>query len=160
MSRKSKTVTLKDNEVRPSRTWNDLVGFEGVDANLYKLWKENRLPQVVVIDGRAGIGKRKFLARLAARFFCETHSACGNCEGCISVERGYQSDMFWLETEGSIKVAEAEGLQDFLGYQAQKTPRLAIIVDIESMNDQASNRLLKLLEEPPAGVLVFASCSR
>ncbi|RYZ56624.1 MAG: DNA polymerase III subunit delta', partial [Proteobacteria bacterium] len=39
-------------------------------------------------------------------------------------------------------------------------PRLAIIVDIESMNDQASNRLLKLLEEPPAGVLVFASCSR
>ncbi len=164
MSRKprvrTKTYTLKDTETAPSRQWTDLIGFEGVDETLYRLWSENRLPQVVVVEGRSGIGKKKFMAKLAARFFCATHSACGDCEGCQSVEQGYQNDLYWLETEGSIKVAEAEGLQDFLGYQAQKSPRLAMIIDIESMNDQASNRLLKLLEEPPAGVLVFASCSR
>jgi len=160
MSRKPKTVTLKDTEVRPSRLWNDLIGFEGVDENLFKLWSANRLPQVVVIEGRAGIGKRKFMARLAAHFFCATRNACAACEGCRSVQQGYQNDMYWLETEGSIKVAEAEGLQEFLGYQAQSSPRLAIVIDMESMNDQASNRLLKLLEEPPAGVLVLASCSR
>ncbi len=157
---KTKTVTLKDNEVRVSRLWNDLIGFEGIDARLYQLWSANRLPQVVVIEGRAGIGKRKFMARLAARFFCSAHSACGSCEGCRSVQKGYQSDMYWLEAEGTIKVTEAQGLQEFFAYQAQKSPRLALILDIESMNDQASNRLLKLLEEPPAGVLILASCSR
>lgn len=157
---KSKTYTLKDSETAPLRPWSDLIGFEGVDETLYRLWNEKRLPQVVVIEGRSGIGKRKFMARLAARFFCETHSACGRCEGCQSVEQGHQNDLFWLETEAAIKVAETEGLQDFLAYQASRSPRLAMIIDIESMNDQASNRLLKLLEEPPAGVLVLASCSR
>ncbi len=160
MSRKPKVTTLKDTEARPSRPWDDLIGFEGVDATLYQLWREQRLPQVVVLEGRAGIGKRKFMAKLVARFFCETHTSCGQCEGCHSVEQGYQGDLFWLETDGTIKVAEAEGLQDHLSYQAQAAPRIAVIIDVETLNDQASNRLLKLLEEPPAGTLIFATCSR
>ncbi|RZA11029.1 MAG: DNA polymerase III subunit delta' [Proteobacteria bacterium] len=161
MSRvKTKTKTFKDTADRPLRLWDDLIGFEGVDAKLYSLWAEGRLPQVVIVEGREGIGKKIFMAKLAARFFCETHTACGHCEGCHGVQQGYSSDMFWLETEGAIKVSEAESLQDYLQYQAQTSPRLAIIIDIETMNDQASNRLLKILEEPPAGVLVLASCSR
>lgn len=159
MSR-TKTKTFKDTAERPLRLWDQLLGFEGVDAKLYALWTEGRLPQVIVIEGREGIGKKIFMAKLAARFFCDTHSACGDCEGCHSVMHGYQSDLFWLETEGSIKVSEAEALQDHLQYQAQNNPRLAVIIDIENLNDQASNRLLKILEEPPPGVLVLASCSR
>ncbi|MBC7658169.1 MAG: hypothetical protein H7249_00520 [Chitinophagaceae bacterium] len=160
MSRKTKTYTQKDTEFRPLRLWSDLVGFDGVDETFYRLWSANRLPQVVVVDGRSGIGKRKFMARLAARFFCETHTACGSCEGCHSVQQGHQSDLYWLETEGTIKVADAEAFQEHLDYQARRGPRLAVLIDIESLNDQASNRLLKVLEEPPPGVLILASCSR
>jgi hypothetical protein len=161
MSRpKTKTKTFKDTSDRPYRPWEGLIGFHGVDAALYALWTEGRLPQVVLIEGMEGIGKRTFMARLAARFFCVTHDACGRCEGCNGVLQGYGSDLLWLETEGSIKVSEAETLQEHLQYQAQSSPRLAIIIDIENMNDQASNRLLKVLEEPPPGVLILASCSR
>ena len=159
MSR-SKTKTFKDTSDRPLRRWDSLIGFPDVHAKIYSLYVEGRLPQVVLIEGREGIGKKIFMAKLTATFFCESHSACGACEGCHSVQQAYQSDLFWLETEGAIKVAEAEALQDHLHYQAQDNPRLAVIIDIETLNDQASNRLLKILEEPPAGVLILASCSR
>lgn len=159
MSR-GKTKTFKDTTERPLRVWDHLIGFQGVDEEIFALWKAGRLPQVVVVEGREGIGKKLFMAKLAARFFCESHKACGHCEGCHSVMHAYQADLFWLEAEGTIKVAEAESLQDHLQYQAQDNPRLAVIIDIENLNDQASNRLLKVLEEPPAGVLVLASCSR
>lgn len=161
MSRpKTKTKTFKDSSVRTLRPWDELIGFEGVHSKIYARYAEGRLPQVLLIEGREGIGKKIFMAKLVATFFCESHSACGACEGCRSVQRDYQSDLFWVETDGAIKVAEAEALQDHLQYQAQNGPRLAVIIDIENLNDQASNRLLKILEEPPAGVLILASCSR
>ncbi len=159
MSR-TKTKTFKDTTERPSRPFSHLLGYEGVDETIVSLWREKRLPQVLVIEGREGTGKRIFMAKLAARFFCLDHSACGTCEGCHSVQAAYQPDLFWLETEGAIKVAEAEALQEHLQYQAQDNPRLAVIIDIENLNDQASNRLLKILEEPPEGVLILASTSR
>lgn len=162
MTRKTRTKTVAAPERPPVRTWNDRLGFEGIATQIQTLWQSGKLPQVLVFEGPEGSGKRKLLAEVSAAFYCETQDACGHCEGCHSVQGAYQGDLFWLEVEGTIKVAEADSLQEHLSYQAvqEGTPRLAVIVDLEAMTEQAANRLLKTLEEPPAGTLILASCVR
>lgn len=162
MTRKTKTKTLTAPERPPVRTWDDRLGFEGIATQIQDLWQSGKLPQVLVFEGPEGSGKRKLLAEVAATFYCETRKACGHCDGCFSVQGAYQGDLFWLEVEGTIKVAEADQLQEHLSYQAaaEDRPRLAVIVDLEAMTEQAANRLLKTLEEPPAGTVILASCVR
>jgi hypothetical protein len=157
MSRKTNTekVAVID------RDWSDLFGFETIFSRCRELLTAGRWPQVVLIEGREGLGKRKLLAQLTAMLFCTEHRACGTCAGCVSVRRGFQSDLLWLETEGAIKVAETEQLQEHLQYQARGgSERVAVMVDIEELTDQAANRLLKMFEEPPPTARILLSCSR
>jgi hypothetical protein len=144
----------------PVRSFADLVGFQDIISSFNELAARDRVPQVLLFEGRPAIGKRKLLARLAATVYCETRDGCGHCQGCRSVIHGYQSDLLWVETDGPIKVAEAEAIQEHLSYQSSGAQRVVVIVDIEDMNDQAANRLLKTLEEPPARTLVLISSSR
>lgn len=144
----------------PVRSFDDLIGFRDVVTSFHDLAERGRLPQVLLFEGRPAIGKRKLLARLAATIYCESQAACGHCQGCHSVMQGYQADLLWVETEGSMKVAEAEAIQEHLSYQSSGAHRVVVIVDIEDMNDQAANRLLKTLEEPPPRSLVLISSSR
>ncbi len=163
MSRASKKAVQTD--PAQLRNFDDLIGFGETQSAFEDLMRHQKLPQVLLFEGRPAIGKRKLLARLAAALYCETQNACGMCPGCHSVIHGYQPDLLWVEADGPIKVAEAELIQEHLSYQASgmgahETYRVVVIVDIEDMTDQAANRLLKTLEEPPPRTLVLLSSSR
>jgi len=158
MSRSSRKT--EDLVRSPVRSFADLIGFQDIVTAFHDLTARDRVPQVLLFEGRPAIGKRKLLARLAATIYCESRDACGHCQGCHSVVHGYQADLLWVETEGSIKVAEAEAIQEHLSYQSSGAQRVVVIVDIEDMNDQAANRLLKTLEEPPPRTMVLISSSR
>ncbi|MCX6129105.1 MAG: hypothetical protein NTX25_08600 [Proteobacteria bacterium] len=145
----------------PVRSFADLIGFEAELRNFAELLRSDRLSQVLLFEGRPAIGKRMLLAKLAALIFCETQSACAQCPACLRVIHGHEADLLWIETSGAFKVSEAELVQEHLAYQANaRSYRVVVITDIEEMTDQAANRLLKTLEEPPAGSLILLSCSR
>lgn len=74
----------------------------------------------------------------------------------------YQTEMQWYEYigvengQGNIPTLDAEKLISKLAYKAYEGDyKIAIIWMAERMNVEASNKLLKLLEEPPEGTLLL-----
>jgi DNA polymerase III subunit delta' len=124
-----------------------------------------RLPHAILLVGADGLGKLDFAQALAASLLCTSENeseACGQCNACKLIAAATHPDLLYVapESEGkAIKVDEIRGLckefsltSQFSGY------KVAVIADADSMNINASNSLLKTLEEPTASsVLILVS---
>jgi DNA polymerase-3 subunit delta' len=102
--------------------------------------------------GPAGTGKRTVARAFAAALLADGARAPGAV--AERVARGTHPDLTWARPSGAgeMLVADIEGP---VVAAAARTPfesrrRVFVIEDAHAMNDQAANRLLKTLEEPPA----------
>ena len=77
--------------------------------------------------------------------------ACGQCRSCRKILSETHPDVHWISPSGSyIRVDQIRELCQRLAlkpYEAKK--RLAVIADAHTLNPEAGNTLLKILEEPP-----------
>ena len=126
-----------------------------------------RLPHALLLIGADGLGKLDFANELAASLLCNSENsseACGVCNACKLIASGTHPDLLYVaaEEEGkAIKVDEIRALckefsltSQFSGY------KVAVIADADSMNINASNSLLKTLEEPTASSVLILVSSR
>jgi len=122
-----------------------------------------RAPQALMLGGPRGVGKEALAQALAARWLCERpleagESACGQCRSCRLLHRGAHP-MAWrlapetaLGNEGrQITIEQIRALQEGLSL-VETGRRVVTIVPADAMNRFTANALLKVLEEPPAGV--------
>lgn len=86
--------------------------------------------------------------------FCteDGEDACGECLECRKVLHGNHPDLHYIAPEGStIKIDQIRDLQRIFSYRSEGgNPKVYIIDESEKMTVQASNSLLKFLEEPPS----------
>lgn len=108
----------------------------------------------LLICGVAGIGKRQFAARAAARFLCAHGTACGVCRDCRLYRAGTHPDVLIVtpeEGKTETTVDAARSVPTFLALTPHLAKnRVAIITHADGLNRSAANALLKTLEEPPA----------
>lgn len=154
----------------PLLDWRDMVGLNDSWVKLKALVDSDRLPQVILFDGRAGIGKRKLMAKLVASLFCE--DACGRCSDCKALQSRSFEEVLWVDgSKGQLKIEAAEAIQEHLSLRSSsafmnsgssfaRAQRVVVVSDIENMGVRAANRLLKTIEEPPAGSRIILSTSR
>ncbi len=145
--------------------WQHLVGFAAELAAWQELTQSRRLPPVLLLTGRAGLGKRALLAALTALQFCDHGNACGSCSSCQWVLAGEHPEVFWRDgrsSDGKLLIADAAALQEHLSLSpGHGAPvRVAVLADADQLSVQAANRLLKTLEEPPPRARIFLSTSR
>jgi DNA polymerase-3 subunit delta' len=136
-----------------------------------------RAHHALLLAGPAGGGKRRFAEALAAARLCDAPgddgSACGRCESCTWIAAGTHPDLMRVVPESQeageageeekdaarsqqIKVEQIRILQDLLMRKGHRSERRAVLIDpAEAMNAVTANGLLKLLEEPPVGVLLL-----
>jgi DNA polymerase-3 subunit delta' len=143
-----------------------------------RLWEvPTGLPHALLLAGPAGIGKSQFAAALVQRLLCSAprdpgDNACGECPSCRLFAAGNHPDFRHVipeadavegEGEGSdadkkkassqILIGQIRALEDFVYVGGHLSSRRAILIEpAEAMNISAENSLLKILEEPPAGV--------
>ncbi|WP_028873774.1 DNA polymerase III subunit delta' [Tepidiphilus margaritifer] len=122
-----------------------------------------RAPQALMLGGPRGVGKEALAQALAARWLCERpleagESACGQCRSCRLLRAGDHPLAWRLAPEASlgnegrqITLEQIRDLQEGLSL-AEAGRRVVTIVPAEAMNRFTANALLKVLEEPPAGV--------
>ncbi len=119
--------------------------------------------------GQAGTGKLAFARHLAQALLCEQpqadHQPCGQCTACHLVAQHSHPDLHELtpeQPEGEevarkllqIKVDAVRAVLDFVHLSAHRGGRRVVLVHpAESLNLQAANALLKVLEEPPPQVV-------
>ena len=126
-------------------------------------------PNAWLLTGRRDTGKTAFARHLAQALLCEQpqteHQPCGNCPSCHLFTQGSHPDYYELAPE---LAAEGESARKLLqikidAVRAIMAPllqssvrgglRVVLVQPAETMNTQAANALLKMLEEPPESVV-------
>jgi DNA polymerase-3 subunit delta' len=165
-------------EAEVARILDQLVGHDQIVERFLAAKKAGRLPHTFLFVGPHGIGKKLTALALAQALICEKsvdvtglpiEGACGLCGPCLrlyrlaqakeaggsQVSRGMES-LLLIEPERSvIKVEQAREILEFLSLKALAPHRAVIIDGAETLNQQAANSLLKVLEEPPVGTFFF-----
>ena len=126
------------------------------------LSKEN-LHHAYLFYGREGLGKKDLLTYVSNAILCESANlvSCGKCKNCKLILSNTHPDLHViLKEEGkkNISISQIINLREkiyesaFLG-----TNKIISIPNIESMSRDASDAILKILEEPPKDTFFIMS---
>ena len=129
-----------------------------------------RLPHAYLLIGREHTGKTAFARHLAQALLCEhpgsLHEPCGQCPSCHLFAQDAHPDFYLLTPEQpetgettarklqQIKIDAVRAILEPLQQTSVRGGRRVVCISpAESMNVQAANALLKMLEEPPEAVV-------
>jgi len=148
-------------------TNSTLYGFNEKFKFINHLLINNQLPRSIIFNGERGTGKRTFLFHFFAYLhlskvekinydndFCIKNSKileriCSNALPNIKIIKK-------IEKSQDITIDQIREVILFCSYEAfEKQPRYILIQNVENMNLNASNALLKILEKPPANTYFF-----
>jgi DNA polymerase-3 subunit delta' len=133
--------------------FKDILGNEGVKKILHRALKQKKLPNSLLFAGHEGIGKTETALVVAKALNCEkkTADACEECSHCRAINHQNFPDVMVISPEKEVlKIDQMRLLKDTAYLKPMAGfKRVFIIDEAEKMNDEASNSLLKILEEPP-----------
>lgn len=142
-----------------------VIGHSEKRRELAHLLERSHLPSTMLLHGPAGTGKRLVAVELARTILCEKrqpYGGCSSCNSCSLIDASSHPDLYRIDAavreEGRVEevrqVLQKLALSSFLG-----RGRVLIIENVEFLNVQASNSLLKSLEEPRSGLYFILTSS-
>jgi DNA polymerase-3 subunit delta' len=133
----------------------DVLGHDHVKTVLARLIERSRLPGALLLAGPSGVGKKKLALEVACALVCESPSAagaCARCHACLRSARGIHPDVFLIEpaTANAMKIDQVrDAVRDILSRPFEGRARAFVLDEAHLLTEEASNALLKSLEEPP-----------
>jgi DNA polymerase-3 subunit delta' len=138
----------------------DLQGQEAGLEQLRRAWQNQRVPHALLFTGPEGVGKRTAALALAQALNCReprVDDACGECLSCRKIAQGIHPDVRTLVPDGAhLKI---EQIREDLQHDAVLKPleglrKVYLLDPADTLTLGAANSLLKILEEPPAAVVL------
>ena len=130
--------------------------------------KDNRLAHAVLLAGPDSIGKLEFCLAFIQRLNCSKPTfddhACGECKDCHLFLAKTHPDVRMINVDEiedmkkseQIKIDDIRDVNQFMTLSRQQGKyKIVCINNAETMNTNASNALLKTLEEPPEFSILF-----
>ncbi|SDK59744.1 DNA polymerase III subunit delta' [Sediminibacillus albus] len=136
------------------KTWSEIASIQPLAAKmLTNSLAKQRVSHAYLFQGNRGTGKKAISMIMAKSIFCQHQDGqepCQHCKECQRIESGNHPDVHWVIPDGqSIKKDQILHLQKEFTYTGlESNQKVYIIEDAEKMTANASNRLLKFLEEP------------
>ncbi|WP_191603451.1 DNA polymerase III subunit [Marinomonas algicola] len=121
---------------------------------LVALKQAQALSHAILIIGPQGAGQEKLSEQLSIDLMCErSSSACGVCHSCELMKANTHPDFYCVDGRNdSIKVDQIRTLSKQVSQKSQVgSTKVLHMMHVQNMNVNASNALLKILEEPPSG---------
>lgn len=142
--------------------FSEVIGQKPVIKVLQHSLKEGRIAHAYLFVGPEGVGKELVAKLLAQVISCERNDfdACGRCSSCQRIENFSHPDVTWVRPGGlsrRIGIDDIRNLRHQISLKAYHAGRRKIFVltEADRMTAEASNALLKSLEEPPADSLLI-----
>ena len=138
------------------------VGHEWAVGLLQQAVQREQLAHAWLFAGPSDIGKVHLALELAAALNCsESPPPCGSCASCQRILQGKHPDVALIAPdEGRIKIDQIRELQRVVSlspYEARR--RVCIVRDFHLATVEASNAMLKTLEEPPSRVVLILTAT-
>lgn len=141
-------------------TFADVCGQRAVKALLYLMCKRGTVPPGLLLYGEHGTGKTS-TARIVARALnCEkppgkaSQWPCGTCPACKAVTDGTSPDVEELDAASNGTVDRMRDIRERAYYGTFGGRHKVYIIDeAHGLSAAAADALLKVLEEPPDGVV-------
>jgi DNA polymerase III subunit gamma/tau len=141
---------------RPQK-FSDLVGQEHVTDTLANAIKKNRVAHSYIFSGARGVGKTTAARILAKALNCAkgpTPEPCGECDACVEIAAGNSLDVIEIDAASNRGIDQIRELRDMVRYApAAARTKVVILDEAHMLTGEASNALLKTLEEPPDRVI-------
>jgi DNA polymerase III subunit delta' len=141
-----------------ARLLDAVLGHDDQVSRLLKSFHQGQLPQTFLFVGPSGIGKKQVALGISQVLLCEKkeEAACGICPSCLRVVRQQHESLRIVEPEKNvIKIEQTREILNFLSFKSLSENRVVILDRAETLNPQAGNSLLKILEEPTANTYFF-----
>lgn len=133
-----------------SSLMDQVQGHQQIKAHLCQLLACGKLPPNMLFLGPSGVGKFHVALAVAQQLVCEKQMACGVCGPCFRVARRQSESLYYIQPEKNvIRIEIIRNMIHFLHLKALGRAKVIIIRDAQCLNPQASNALLKTLEDPP-----------
>jgi DNA polymerase-3 subunit gamma/tau len=139
------------------QTFNDLVGQQHVTETLKNAIKNDRVAHAYIFSGARGVGKTTAARILAKALNCAkgpTPEPCGECDSCKEIAAGSSLDVIEIDAASNRGIDQIRELREMVRYAPAGSRNKVVILDEAHMlTGEASNALLKTLEEPPDRVI-------
>ena len=133
----------------------DELDLPEVSDSLKKIAKSGKMPHAFLFARPKGTGKTSAARILAKIINCEgKNPPCDKCEQCLSIMRGNNLDVIEMDAASHRGIDDVRVLRDAVKLAPTKAKKKIYIIDEAHMlTTEASNALLKTLEEPPEHVV-------
>ncbi len=139
------------------QTFADLVGQEHVTETLANAIQKDRVAHAYIFSGARGVGKTTAARILAKALNCvngPTAEPCGICDSCKEIASGSSLDVIEIDAASNRGIDQIRELREMVRYApAAARSKVVILDEAHMLTGEASNALLKTLEEPPERVI-------
>ena len=119
--------------------------------------KMNRVAHAYIFSGARGVGKTTAARILAKAMNCvngPTAEPCGECDSCKEIAAGSSLDVIEIDAASNRGIDQIRELREMVRYApAASRCKVVILDEAHMLTGEASNALLKTLEEPPERVI-------
>ena len=145
-----------------TRSFADYVGNDATVTQMRNAYARGQGTHAYLITGPAQIGKRTLAVAFAAQVVCNgpaPEAPCGACPSCHASGRNGHPDIHIVERRDEKRTILTEQAQEVI-HQSSLHPYLAtrkvfIVREASILENEAANRLLKTIEEPPPDTVII-----
>src|SRR5579872_5261306 len=139
------------------QTFGDLVGQQHVTKTLANAIRSGRVAHAYIFSGVRGVGKTTTARILAKALNCvkgPTIEPDNTCDACREIAAGTSLDVIEIDAASNRGIDQIRELREMVRYApASSRYKVVILDEAHQLTDEASNALLKTLEEPPERVV-------
>jgi len=146
------------------QTFTEIVGQEHVTRTLANAIQSNRVAHAYIFSGVRGVGKTTTARILAKALNCAngpTVTPDNTCDSCKEIAAGTSLDVLEIDAASNRGIDQIRELREMVRYApAASRYKVVILDEAHQLTDEASNALLKTLEEPPERVVFILATTQ
>lgn len=148
-------------------SWQEIKGQESAISFLKNILSEGKFSGAYLFVGLQGVGKRLTAKNFAKILNCQNRAGsfdcCDQCPPCVKIDNFNHPDVSWIgraEDAQKISISQIRNIKREIALKPYEGEiKIYVILKTELLTEEASNCLLKTLEEPPADALLILTTS-